>query len=264
MSQTVSETPGLFGTKTRREALQLYERYTELPLLLLALAIIPLIVLPLVFDLDSSVNDAFFALDWIIWAVFAVDLGVRTYIVQERRKYLIAHWYDVIIVVVPFLRPLRILRSARALRLMRLTRVVAFATHAFAEEREFARRRGAVYVMSLALVLLVASSALIFAFERGSDGQIDDFGTALWWGVATITTVGYGDVVPVTPEGRAVAILLMLVGISLFGFLTATIAAFMVEHDSKASLDDVMAKLESMERQLADLKRGNADDQSPH
>lgn len=247
--------PGFFGGRSRQETLETYERYTELPLLVLALAVLPLVLIPLTVDVSDDVGDAFFALDWIIWALFAVDLAIRTFIVENRKSYLISHWYDVVIVVVPFLRPLRIFQSARALRLLRLSRLSAFSIRVFNEGRELAQKRGAAYVLLLAGMIVFAASGAVLAFERNSDGSIDDFGTALWWGITTITTVGYGDAVPVTPEGRAVAVLLMIVGISLFGFLTATIAAFMVEHDSQATLDDVMAKLESLEEQLNEMKR---------
>ena len=104
----------------RAELLDRFERATELPLLGLALAIIPLLVIPLVTDVSDTMSATFLVLDWTIWAVFAADLGVRTYLSERRLNYLVRHWYDVLIVVLPFLRPLRVLRSARALRLARL------------------------------------------------------------------------------------------------------------------------------------------------
>lgn len=249
----------LFGGRSRAEALDRYERYTEVPLLVLALAILPLFLIPLTVDVSDTVSNAFFALDWIIWAIFAVDLAIRTYIVENRLSYLVSHWFDIVIVVVPFLRPLRVFQSARAVRILRLSRFTAFAVRVLHVSRDLAQRRGVAYVLLLAGVILLASSGVVYAFERDSGGPIDDFGTALWWGVATITTVGYGDSVPVTPEGRAVAVVLMIVGISLFGFLTASIAAFMVEHESEATLDDVMNKLDSLEAQLNELKKNQSE-----
>lgn len=247
------------GDKQKRSAaLDQYERVTELPLLVLALAIIPLLLLPLAFDLTQSIDDAFLATDWIIWGTFAVDLSIRTYLAERRRAYLAAHWFDVVIVAVPFLRPLRILRSARALRLLRLTRLTAFAARIFHTLRDIGQRRGMAYVLVLAVFVVFVASSLVFALERTSGGPIDDYGTALWWGVSTITTVGYGDAIPVTPEGRGVAVVLMIVGISLFGFLTASIAAFMVEQGSKTTLDDVMAKLDTIQTQLDELKEERA------
>jgi voltage-gated potassium channel len=244
--------------KQRAALLERYERASELPLTLLALAIIPLIVLPMTADLGGAMDETFFAVDWIIWGIFAVDLVFRTSLVEQRRRYLIAHWYDVLIVAIPFLRPLRVLRSARALRLLRLTRAMSFMARFFASVRELGRRRGLAYVLSGAVLLTILAAALVFVFERNGDGTIDDFGTALWWAVVTIASVGYGDAVPVTPEGRAIAVFLMILGISLFGFVTASVAAFLVEQTRehpRASLDDVMAKLEELERELQTFRR---------
>ena len=243
--------------EARVKALEVYERITELPLLILALAIVPLIVVPFAFDLNSTIDDAFLATDWLIWAIFAIDLTVRTYLSEHRRQYLISHWYDVLIVVIPFLRPLRILRSARALRLLRLTRAVSFSVRFLIVARTLGQRHGLAYVMVVGIFLLFAAAILVFVFERNQGGPIDDFSTALWWAVVTITTVGYGDAFPVTNEGRGIAIFLMVVGISLFGFLTASIAAFLVEQDqaSKTTLDDVMSKLESLEHEVHALRQ---------
>lgn len=242
----------------RARALEAYARYTDLPLTILAALIVPLIVLPLLMEFDPPIDAAFLATDWTIWAVFAFDLALRTALAPRRGRYLITHWFDVIIVVVPFLRPLRVMRSARALRALRALRAGAYIVRVTATVREIGQRHGLVYVVAVAAMLLVASAALVFALERRADGTIDDFPTALWWAMTTITTVGYGDTYPVTAEGRGVAVFLMIVGISLFGFLTANIAAFLVSLDkpqSDVSLRDIASKLDSVERELASLRR---------
>jgi hypothetical protein len=86
-------------------------------MLALSLAIIPLLVVPWVADLPKTLDTTFVALDCSIWAAFALELAVKTYLVERRRNYLMRHWFDVLIVALPFLRPLRVVQSARALRL---------------------------------------------------------------------------------------------------------------------------------------------------
>jgi hypothetical protein len=86
-------------------------------MLALSLAIIPLLVVPWAADLPRALDTAFVALDCSIWAAFALELAVKTYLVERHRDYLVRHWFDVLIVALPFLRPLRVVRSARALRL---------------------------------------------------------------------------------------------------------------------------------------------------
>jgi voltage-gated potassium channel len=106
------------------------------------------------------------------------------------------------------------------------------------------------WVVLSGLVAIIASASLMFGFERNQGGTIDDYGTAIWWAFATMTTVGYGDAYPITTEGRAVAIFLMIIGVSFFGWITANVAAFLVEFggktDRQVTLSDLMEKLESL------------------
>jgi voltage-gated potassium channel len=72
----------------------------------------------------------------------------------------------------------------------------------------------------------------------------------MWWAVVTATTVGYGDISPVTPGGRLVAVTLMLFGIGLTATLAASVAAYFVNQDSGNELDDVIARLDRVEKLL--------------
>src|SRR4051812_24019693 len=93
----------------RREVLLArYEHATELPLLVLALAMIPLIVLPLTMDLPDSVESTLFAIDWFIWAAFAFDYFARLTLTCQRWRFIRREWADLLFVAVPLLRPLRI------------------------------------------------------------------------------------------------------------------------------------------------------------
>jgi voltage-gated potassium channel len=253
--QRISNEEATMNSGRRAELLDRFERATELPLLALALAIIPLLVVPLVVELSDAADRAFFVADWTIWAVFALDLGIRTYLAERRLHYLARHWFDVLIVVLPFLRPLRVLRSARALRLARLGPFLARLT---VGGRDLLRGRGLQYVLLLAIVAVFACAGAVYLLEDGQGGTIDDPGTALWWAATTVTTVGYGDAVPITAEGRGVAVFLMLLGITLFSWLTANIAAFLVEfggqHERTVTLGDLMDKLEALEAEVRALR----------
>ena len=106
--------------------------------------------------------------------------------------------------------------------------------------------------------VLVVGAGVAFAFERGHpDANLTTPGAALWWALVTTTTVGYGDYFPVTPEGRGVAVLLMLLGISLLSVVTANIAAFFVEQNADAQ-DDVSRRLDRIEQLLLEQRAGSA------
>lgn len=250
---------GLRGDR-RREALERFERATELPLLVLAVAMIPLLVLPLLVDLPSGVRSSFIAADWFIWAAFAFEYVVRLSLTTTRWRFILREWASLLVIVLPFLRPLRVVRSARALRLLRLSRLLAVVGRVGQGARRLLVRHKLHYALLVTLVVVVAAAALGFMVEDGHGGTIDSFGDALWWAITTVTTVGYGDTFPVTPAGRAVAAFLMVTGIAMFGVLTANLAAFMVDDSAGESepegkdgdwLDEVLRRLAAMEARLA-------------
>jgi voltage-gated potassium channel len=99
--------------RDRGEAFERFSRAVDGPLTVLALVLIPLIVLPLVMDLSPGTESAFLAIDYLIWAVFAAEDAIKLYLAPNRRQFVARHIPDLIIVLVPMLRPLRVLRSVR-------------------------------------------------------------------------------------------------------------------------------------------------------
>jgi voltage-gated potassium channel len=101
-------------------------------------------------------------------------------------------------------------------------------------------------VALFAAVTVVLGAAGVFVFERGENRTIQSFGDALWWAIVTATTVGYGDVSPVTIEGRLIAVTLMLVGIGVIGVFTATVASYFFAQDE----ENVVTRLDALERKV--------------
>jgi voltage-gated potassium channel len=229
----------------RRQVLfERVERATEVPMLLLAVVFLIAVAVPEVMELTPEWEATLEAITWFVWAAFAFELVVKTYLAPNRKRYLISHWMDVATVIVPFIRPLRLLR------------VLAVAIRFWTEARTVLRQQTFGVIGSAALLAVAGAAAMVYLAERGSEGPIQTFVDSLWWAAATITTVGYGDVYPKTAAGRGIAVLLMLVGISLFGLLTARVAAFFVEEEKESRyqqelierLDRIEARLEQQAR----------------
>lgn len=246
------------------------DKNTELPMLVLAGIFLVVIAAPLVFAVPTGLRAPLETVDWVIWAAFAAELLVKTYLAPKRWRYVYMHWYDVLIVAIPFFRPLRVVRSLRALRELELLRLGSVGLEATAAARSILARHGLQYALLVAGLLVIGAGAAETIVERAAGGNIKDFGTGLWWAITTVTTVGYGDTYPTTPEGRGIAVVLMLVGVAVFSFFTANIAAYLVvvhkeEEAAKESvtLSDLMAKLQGVEDEIARLRRGLTNDPSP-
>ena len=229
-------------------------------MLALALLMLPLLLIPEFFDLSSTIKEGLLAGEWFIWSAFALELGVKTYLSPRRTRYLLEHWYDVVIVVVPFLRPLRIVRSLRVLRASRAMRLLSYGVRLVNQARMMILSHGLHYAVMVGAGVFFSLAGLALVFERDASGaNIRSYGDAVWWGIATITTVGYGDRFPVTTEGRAVSVFIMILGISLFSLITASIAAMFVRPSvdkEEATLEDVLLRLEEMEARLIAMQRG--------
>jgi voltage-gated potassium channel len=210
----------------REELLHRIERITEMPLLIFAFAMIPLLLGPMLWELSAQEQATFLILDYFIWALFAVDLIVKATISPRRFAYLRRHWLEVLVVVIPFFRPLRILR------------IFVFGSRAWVGMR---RLVNVDFLLVYGVGLVIIAATVVASVEGGEGASIHSFADALWWAVVTITTVGYGDMVPVTLVGRAVAFVLMLGGIAFFSGMTANLASFLIK--SKDSQKDEMARL---------------------
>ena len=192
----------------------------------------------------------------VTWVLFAVDYGVRLWLSRDRRTFLRRHKLDLAAVALPALRPLRL-----------LTMITVLNRNA----GPLLRGKVTAIMVAAASLLILLSSIAILDAERGRQGaNIETFGDALWWAMATVTTVGYGDHYPVTTEGRLVAVVLMLTGISVIGVVSATFGSWLTErahqlqhqgrppeppeiHALHAEIDRLRAELRSVRSGAASL-----------
>lgn len=196
-----------------------WEIRAEWPLTVAALLFVVAYAWPILDpDLPAPWPFVFLTITWATWALFAVDYLARFVLSRQRRTFVRHNLFDLIVVAVPLLRPLRLLRLVTLLSVL--------------NRHAGARLRGKVltYVVGgTVLIVLVGALAGLDAERRVADANITTYGDAVWWALATITTVGYGDHFPVTLTGRAVATGMMLAGVALLGTLTAALASWLVE-----------------------------------
>jgi voltage-gated potassium channel len=197
----------------------------------------PLLLLDLISDRLTSLDWGFlFTVNLVVFLAFLTDYLVGLMLTSSRTSYARRQLGNLLIVLaqllalMPALGVLGALRGARAIRpLIAITRLIGLAIVAKQTGRDFLRRRAASVAFSIAGFTLITSAvAFTLAEVVGSGRRIESFFDALWWATATITTVGYGDIYPVTGTGRVVAAFTMVVGIATLSVVTARIAAFLM------------------------------------
>lgn len=172
----------------------------------------------------------------IIWVVFIIDYVVSISLARNKKAWFKNNLITLLSIALPIFRPLRLLRLVAVLNVLNRTSGMAV------------RGRITMYVCSSAVLLIYIGSLAILDVERTAPGaKITDFGRALWWTFVTVTTVGYGDLSPVTWQGKCIAVGLMVTGIALIGIVTATLASWIV--DSVDSETDKRAQENSSEIQ---------------
>ncbi len=193
-------------------------------LTVLALAFLFAFSYPAFMDsISESTENILGIIQWVCWVAFAIDLLFGLVTSENKVLYLKRHPLEIASVLLPFLRPLR---------LMRVISFGGLALQKIAVGRQFAIT---VKVAITTVFVAYIAAVQITITERAVEGSnIKNFADGLWWAITTVTTVGYGDRYPTTTEGRLLAVMLMFMGISLVGVITASVAAWFV----KMSQDD--------------------------
>jgi voltage-gated potassium channel len=239
-------------TSTDAEATSLdrYDRFAQAvdtPMLVFTILWLPVLIIPLSTAVHGAVATSFATVDYTVWALFSLEYMIKLWLAPDRGRFFKTHLLDLLIVAVPFFRPLRM---GRLIRLLRLTRVGVVVAESLRRGRSILTHNGFHFVVLAAGVLVFVCAGLVTFAERNAHGaNIHDFGQGLWWAIVTVTTVGYGDRYPVSAFGEGVAVLLMLTGIGLIGTLTATVASYFVQEKTDAT-DERLARIEALLAQL--------------
>lgn len=220
----------------------------------LALIVAILISSEMLIPLSSGVLGVFNVLDKIIWLIFCIDYFIRLYISENKIKFIKKNLID-LLSIIPFnsaLKILRILKFTEIIKIARIghifkaSRVLVLISKFKYRSKEFIKINNFNYAVYFVIIVILLGSIGIYIVEDIS------FSDALWWCFVTVTTVGYGDIIPKTFIGKIIAIILMIVGIGFVGLLTGTIATFFLMSNKK--------KEDSYKKQVIDNIKDKLDD----
>ena len=222
MTDQIDDTSGRWlniGTPRDAKAAAALARYDKrAPIPLVLSAVLPLVVAP------APGNPVSVVIGVLSWLVFVID-----FVVHERllRRYLGTRLGKFDLLIVLLTAPWFLLPGAVSgggiiviLRLARLARLVVASKRA----RQLFDRIGRVAVVAVSV--MTAGAVVAYYAEHPVNPEFATFGDSLWWAIVTLTTVGYGDIVPETTTGRIAAIMIMLTGVSVLGLLAGTLASF--------------------------------------
>ncbi|MBF6058284.1 MULTISPECIES: potassium channel family protein [Thiomicrorhabdus] len=181
----------------------------------------------------------------LVWAVFALELVVNLILVRYRWRYLRQNWLNVAIVVLAF--PLINWGSSWVLimRSLRLILLIRFFTSFFKDAIIILKsNRFGQTLIAFALLIVGAGSMFAYLEDR-------TFIDGIWYAIVTITTVGYGDVVPQSEHGRIFGSILILFGVLFFSLVTANISAFLIGSDQRRLEKDILTYMQQTESRLA-------------
>lgn len=187
----------------------------------------------------------------VLWALFAADLFFRFFVTTNKRHFFRRNWLDTLTVMVPSLRALRTLK--------------AFTANGILSKGNGFFSSGALATALIGSVIVIwVGSLSVLSAERDAQGaDIETLAESLWWMFETITTVGYGDFVPVTWLGRSIAVVIMLLGIGLLGVITAGLSATLVKQNKPDPAAAVMQELSELKSMVADLQKQLSEGKTP-
>ena len=238
----------------RHDVVDQIEEMTKYPMALLGIAWLIVAIIVLTTDVKGSASISLVGALFVLWVIMLIEYLVRLVISPDSRGYLKRRWAEPATVVLPVLQGWHLIGIEKMSLLLHEgeLRLEAILKH-----------HSLFRVLIAACVTLLTGAWLVLLFEENAKtSNIHSYPEALWWAIVTVTTVGYGDRYPVSPGGRVVAAVLMLVGIGLIGVLTATVASVFIKEHTDANKEtfkkghaDLGQQLAVISDRLADVER---------
>ncbi len=209
-------------------------------------------------------------IEWIFTILFSIEYALRIYTAKNKRKYIFSFMGIVdLLSIVPtylffFYPPIHVLVDIRVIRLIRIFRIYGLTRYMRgANTMQIALRSSrpkiTVFLLFLSITVTVIGT-LMYVIEGQSNG-FEDIPKSIYWTIVTITTVGYGDVVPLTATGRFLAALLMILGYAIIalptGIVSAEITKEVEQQKNNEKNREIIDKLNELQKTVEKLKKDN-------
>lgn len=206
-------------------------------IIICSVMVVVMTIMQLTLNLTPELNNLFNVLDILIWLVFLIDYVYRLAKSEGKWDFIKNNKVD-LLTILPYFSTLRVLRLVRVaevmpiFRFIKVLRASAMLSSLFKRVGLFFKTNNFHYVAGITMIVVMLGAGSLSLVEKMP------FKDALWWCIVTVTTVGYGDIVPKTGLGRVIASIVMISGIGFLGLFTGTISTYFLnrrinEHQSK-------------------------------
>ena len=201
------------------------------------------VMLSSVSSIDEQYGYILHNLEWFFTFLFTIEYMLRIYSVQKPWKYIFSFMgiVDFLAIIPTYLvfiyAPIGVLVDIRILRLLRIFRVFKLSSYlrgAYTMQIALRSSRPKIIVFLLSVVLLVVLLGTLMYVVEGQQNGFDNIPKSIYWSIVTLTTVGYGDVVPFTTLGKLIASVIMIMGYGIIAVPTGIVSADMARHSSKS------------------------------
>jgi len=239
---------GLSGINTTENTTaRLWAKRLDLPLLFMAFWIL----ISWYWGSQSQLPKSYeYLLNWGIWLFFVFETTLLTILVNDKKLYLTSNWLNLFIILAGIPVLLGYAPYAASLRALRLLIFLSLLLQLSTTLRAVLSRNNLGPTLMVSFLIIMIAGYLI----AGMDPNIKSPADGIWWAWVTVTTVGYGDIVPTSTEGRLFGGLLILMGIGLFSMITAAFSAFFIANRSEL-IDEEQEHFKALTQQLKQLNQ---------
>lgn len=210
-------------------------QWFDIALIVAIVISVSVVLMATVGELDAKFGRVFYAVEWFFTLLFTIEYGLRLYCVKSPARYAKSFYgvVDLLSVLPTYLgliltgtAPMLVIRVLRILRLFRIMHMDRYVSDAniMLEVLAASWRKTLVFVYTV-LTLVVLFATLMYFIERDG-GTFTSIPQSMYWAIVTLTTVGYGDIIPATPLGKAIASLIMITG---YGIIAVPMGIFFSE-----------------------------------